>query len=91
MRVDDLISSDILLVGLARTGVPKRPPFEDDHRAVSEALHGMVDDGMRTFYMGHCSPLQAHAVCRHAHHLAPTFLHAAREGKPLNRAYLFIP
>jgi hydroxyacylglutathione hydrolase len=68
--VGDLISSGILLGGLARTTVAKRPPFEDDPAAVSEALRRLVEDGMRIFFMGHGGPLGAQEVCRHAHHLA---------------------
>lgn len=68
--VGDLISSGILLGGLVRTNVAKRPPFEDDPLAVSDALLGMVVEGKETFYMGHGGPLYAQEVCRHARHLA---------------------
>lgn len=68
--VGDLISSGILLGGIARTGIAKRPPFEDNPVAVSAALHSMVVEGMRTFFMGHGGPLPAQEVCRHAHQLA---------------------
>jgi hydroxyacylglutathione hydrolase len=68
--VGDLIASGILLGGIARTDVAKRPPFEDDPQAVSIALHSLVDDGMEAFYMGHGGPLHAHEVCRHARRLA---------------------
>ncbi|MDF3036742.1 MAG: metallo-beta-lactamase superfamily protein [Paucimonas sp.] len=68
--VGDLISSGILLGGLARTNVAKRPPFEDDPLAVSDALHRMVAAGAEAFYMGHGGPLHAAEVCRHAQLLA---------------------
>lgn len=68
--VGDLISSGILLGGIARTGVAKRPPFEDDPVAVAEALHGMVAEGMGPFFMGHGGPLHAQEVGRHACRLA---------------------
>jgi hypothetical protein len=68
--VGDLIASGILLGGIARTDVAKRPPFEDDARAVSVALRQLVDVGMEEFYMGHGGPLQAKEVCRHAHRLS---------------------
>jgi glyoxylase-like metal-dependent hydrolase (beta-lactamase superfamily II) len=68
--VGDLISSGILLGGLVRTQVAKRPPFEEHPLAVSAALNRMVAEGMRRFFMGHGGPLPAREVCRHAHHLA---------------------
>jgi hydroxyacylglutathione hydrolase len=67
--VGDLIASGILLGGIVRTGVARRPPFEDDPQAVSFALRGMVDEGVEQFYMGHGGPLPAKEVCRHAHQL----------------------
>jgi glyoxylase-like metal-dependent hydrolase (beta-lactamase superfamily II) len=77
--VGDLISSGVLLGGLARTNVAKRPPFEDDPLAVSDALRRMVAEGTEAFYMGHGGPLHAREVCRHAHLLAeiPGVPHAA--------------
>lgn len=85
--VGDLISSGILLGGLARTQVAKRPPFEEDPLAVSGALHRMVVEGMKAFYMGHGGPLDAHEVCRHARHLAelPCVQHAAPPSIALER------
>ncbi len=67
--VGDLIASGILLGGIVRTGVARRPPFEDDPQAVSVTLRGMVDEGVEHFYMGHGGPLPAKEVCRHAHRL----------------------
>lgn len=68
--VGDLISSGVLLGGLVRTHVAKRPPFEDDPQAVSDALNKMVTQGMEAFYMGHGGPLQAQEVCRHTKYMA---------------------
>jgi glyoxylase-like metal-dependent hydrolase (beta-lactamase superfamily II) len=65
MLVGDLISSGLLLGGIALTGRPKRPPFEDDPAAVSAALQRMVRAGGQRFYMGHGGPLDANSVARH--------------------------
>ena len=67
--VGDLISSGILLGGLLLTGRAKRPPFEDDPVAVSDALQQLVRRGHKHFYMGHGGPLVASEVERHARHL----------------------
>ncbi|MBI3714526.1 MAG: MBL fold metallo-hydrolase [Betaproteobacteria bacterium] len=64
--VGDLIASGILLGGLVRTRHAKRPPFEDDPRAVALALQRLLDSGMERFYMGHGGPLNACEVQRHA-------------------------
>ncbi len=63
--VGDLIASGILLGGIALTGRPKRPPFEDDPQAVAQALQQLVEAGMQRYYMGHGGPLPAQAVARH--------------------------
>ncbi len=63
--VGDLISSGILLGGIVRTGTAKRPPFEDDPRAVAAQLEGMLDAGSQRFFMGHGGPLRASEVRRH--------------------------
>lgn len=68
--VGDLISSGILLGGIALTDVAKRPPFEDDSKAVSKALHSMIDEGVAAYYMGHGGPLHAQEVLRHAQYLS---------------------
>lgn len=68
--VGDLIASGILLGGIIRTGIAKRPPFEDDPLTVSAELRGMVDIGMTKFFMGHGGPLGASEVYRHASRLA---------------------
>lgn len=67
--VGDLIASGILLGGLVRTHHAKRPPFEDDPRAVGVALQRLLDSGIERFYMGHGGPLNAGEVQRHAHAL----------------------
>lgn len=64
--VGDLISSGILLGGIARIGKAKRPPFEADPLAVAAQLESMLDAGSRQFYMGHGGPLMADEVRRHA-------------------------
>lgn len=63
--VGDLISSGILLGGIARTGTAKRPPFEDDPLAVAAQLENMLDTGAQRFFMGHGGPLKADEVRRH--------------------------
>ncbi|MEW6684336.1 MAG: MBL fold metallo-hydrolase [Nitrospirota bacterium] len=68
--VGDLIASGVLLGGLIRTNHAKRPPFEDDPRAVGFALQRLLDSGMERFYMGHGGPLNAGEVRRHAQVLA---------------------
>ncbi|CAM2163608.1 Glyoxylase-like metal-dependent hydrolase (Beta-lactamase superfamily II) [Burkholderia cepacia] len=64
--VGDLVASGVPLGGLIRTGHATRPPFEDDPRAVSVELMGMVDAGMQRFHTGHGGPLPAKEVRRHA-------------------------
>jgi glyoxylase-like metal-dependent hydrolase (beta-lactamase superfamily II) len=64
--VGDLIASGILLGGLLRTGHAKRPPFEDDPRAVGLELGRLLDSGHERFHMGHGGPLPAGEVQRHA-------------------------
>lgn len=63
--VGDLVSSGILLGGIARTGKAKRPPFEDDPLAVAMQLENMLDAGAQRFFMGHGGPLGASEVRRH--------------------------
>ncbi|HEV8694580.1 MAG TPA: MBL fold metallo-hydrolase [Lysobacter sp.] len=67
--VGDLVSSGILMGGIIRTGNAKRPPFEDDPRAVGIELQRLVDSGVRRFYLGHGGPLEASEVQRHAQQL----------------------
>jgi glyoxylase-like metal-dependent hydrolase (beta-lactamase superfamily II) len=64
--VGDLISSGILLGGIALTNRAKRPPFEDDPLIVASELDRMVGAGAKRFYMGHGGPLGAAEVRRHA-------------------------
>jgi hydroxyacylglutathione hydrolase len=63
--VGDLVSSGILLGGIARTGKAKRPPFEDNPQAVAVQLERMLDAGAQHFFMGHGGPLPADEVRRH--------------------------
>jgi len=67
--VGDLISSGILLGGIARIGKAKRPPFEDDPLAVANQLENLLDAGSQRFFMGHGGPLQAGEVRRHVESL----------------------
>ena len=70
--VGDLISSGILLGGIALTGRAKRPPFEDDPLTVASELERLVRAGAKRFYMGHGGPLEAAEVLRHAQFLSQT-------------------
>jgi hydroxyacylglutathione hydrolase len=76
--VGDLVSSGILLGGIAFTGRAKRPPFEDEPVAVAQALLGLADAGSRHFYMGHGGPLPSEEVRRHARQLLAAAGQAAR-------------
>ncbi|WIT14121.1 MBL fold metallo-hydrolase [Paucibacter sediminis] len=67
--VGDLISSGILLGGIALTGRAKRPPFEDDPSRVADALDRLTAEGSLHFFMGHGGPLPASEVRRHANRL----------------------
>jgi hydroxyacylglutathione hydrolase len=64
--VGDLLASGVLLGGLVRTGHARRPPFEDDPKAVALQLQQLVASGMRTLHLGHGGPLPAKEVLRHA-------------------------
>ncbi|WP_223879221.1 MBL fold metallo-hydrolase [Chitinimonas arctica] len=70
MLVGDLISSGLLLGGIALTDRPKRPPFEDDPAVVSAVLQRMVLAGGQRFHMGHGGPLDAGDVERHLRKLS---------------------
>jgi len=63
--VGDLISSGILLGGIARTTKAKRPPFEDNPLQVSQELLAIANKGVETFFMGHGGPLPKKEVLRH--------------------------
>ena len=63
--VGDLLSSGILVGGIALKGRAKRPPFEDNPMLVAKELQRMVDSGVAQFYMGHGGPLPANEVQRH--------------------------
>ena len=63
--VGDLIASGILIGGIAFTGRPIRPPFEDDPHRVADELERLVKGGAKRFHMGHGGPLQVPEVMRH--------------------------
>jgi len=63
--VGDLVSSGILLGGIARTNKAKRPPFEDNPLKVSQELQSIADKGVETFFMGHGGPLPKKEVLGH--------------------------
>ena len=67
--VGDLISSGILLGGICCKNIPKRPPFEDDPKIVSESLDQLLRNGSQFFYMGHGGPLTASKVAQHSSNL----------------------
>ena len=70
--VGDLVSSGVLLGGIAMTGRSKRPPFEDDPHQVADELERLAIDGSTTFYMGHGGPLSKPEVLRHVRRLRKT-------------------
>ncbi len=63
--VGDLLASGVLLGGIAFTGRPKRPPFEEDPAGVAASLQGLLDSGATRFHLGHGGPIRAAAVGRH--------------------------
>jgi len=63
--VGDLISSGILLGGIARTNKAKRPPFEESPLQVSQALQSIANQGIETYFMGHGGPLPRKEVLNH--------------------------
>ncbi len=67
--VGDLVSSGLLLGGIACTGRAKQPPFEDDSQLVARQLEAMLATGGQQFYMGHGGPLTAEQVERHVRRL----------------------
>lgn len=64
--VGDLVSSGVLLGGIAFSGRPQRPPFEEQPTLVADQLEGLVDSGCTKFFLGHGGPLGPAAVKRHA-------------------------
>ena len=70
--VGDLISSGILLGGIAFRGRAQRPPFEDDPLIVASELERLIRSGFKRFHMGHGGPLEAPEVLRHAKVLSQT-------------------
>lgn len=69
MFVGDLLASGVALGGIACTGRPKRPPFEDDPVMVATQLRRLLDVGGQAFYLGHGGPLSARQVERHVRRL----------------------
>lgn len=65
----DLLASGLLLGGIAWRHRPKRPPFEEDPRAVAQSLQHLLDLGARDFYPGHGGTVAARDVARHIRHL----------------------
>lgn len=64
--VGDLVSSGILLGGIAFSGHPQRPPFEEHPALVADQLERLVESGCTQFFLGHGGPLGPIAVKRHA-------------------------
>ena len=62
----DLVTSGLLLGGVAVKGRPKPPPFEENPIEVAKQLLRLVDGGAETFYLGHGGPLPASTVRRYA-------------------------
>jgi hydroxyacylglutathione hydrolase len=67
--VGDLVSSGVLLGGIALTGRSKSPPFEDDPHQVADELERLASGGSTTFYMGQGGPLPKAEVLRHVRRL----------------------
>lgn len=61
----DLLSSGILLGGLAWRSRTQQPPFEEDTRQVVQSLQSLLERGARRFYLGHGGPVSAVQVQRH--------------------------
>ncbi|WP_269467933.1 MBL fold metallo-hydrolase [Devosia ureilytica] len=61
----DLLSSGILLGGIAWRSRTQQPPFEEDTRHVVQSLQTLLDRGARRFYLGHGGPVSAGQVQRH--------------------------
>lgn len=64
--VGDLVSSGILLGGIAFSGHPQRPPFEEQPTLVADQLERLIESGCTRFFLGHGGPLGPAAVKRHA-------------------------
>jgi hydroxyacylglutathione hydrolase len=61
----DLLSSGILLGGIAWRSRTQQPPFEEDTGQVVQSLQKLLDLGARQFYLGHGGPVSAEQVQRH--------------------------
>ena len=79
--VGDLVASGILIGGIALTGRPIRPPFEDDPHKVARELDRLVRRGARRFYMGHGGPLTEAEVNRHVQKLEKVASETCRENR----------
>lgn len=77
--VGDLVSSGILLGGIAFSGRPQRPPFEEQPRLVADQLESLVESGCTQFFLGHGGPLGPAAVRRHTRRLR-RMIATGREG-----------
>lgn len=61
----DLVSSGILLGGIAFRNRAKAPPFEEDGSLAANELLKLLDKGMSIFYLGHGGPLSSQSVARY--------------------------
>jgi hydroxyacylglutathione hydrolase len=61
----DLLSSGILLGGIAFKGLPKQPPFEEDSSLVARSLELLLEQNCTKFYLGHGGPLSADKIRKH--------------------------
>ncbi len=60
--VGDLVSSGILMGGIALRGRAKPPPFEEDRGAVLTSLQQLVSQGFENFFLGHSGPMSSREV-----------------------------
>jgi hydroxyacylglutathione hydrolase len=67
--VGDLVASGILLGGIAFSGRPQRPPFEEQPALVADQLESLINSGCTQFFLGHGGPLGSSAVKQHASRL----------------------
>lgn len=61
----DLLSSGILLGGIAWRSRTQQPPFEENSAQVVQSLRTLLERGGRRFYLGHGGPVMAEQVQRH--------------------------
>ena len=60
--VGDLVSSGIFIGGIMFKNKAKAPPFEEQPRLVAQELLSLVDQGVKTFYLGHGGPLTTDVI-----------------------------